>query len=337
MGQTKNRISYISQAQLIGCLLVILGHSIPLSWQIPNSIYVADTFLYTFHMPMFFFISGYLFVKTNSLERYSFSAYMIKRAKRLLIPYFVMTFIGFFPKLLLNSYFNNDTEFSINYILKAIFMPRENVWGHLWFLPTLLIISMFSFVFATIKKHSKPSFAVVTAALFVLSMLPKPTDWLGINDIIKFICYYALGMLFADTKAEEFICSKKKAWLLALFPIAVVLYAVPVKISILSGVRDKIVGIMMLVFVLVVSLFFDITDSKIGAFLTRKTYSIYILAWPFQAVAGIVVEQKLMLKYYITMPVVFLFGVGGATVTILIVDAVEKRLDKRIFSPIIGG
>ena len=65
MSKEEKRISYIAQAQLIGCLLVVLGHSIPLNWNVPNLIYNTDVFIYTFHMPLFFFISGFLFEKTN--------------------------------------------------------------------------------------------------------------------------------------------------------------------------------------------------------------------------------------------------------------------------------
>lgn len=74
-----DKIRFVTQAQLIGCLLVVLGHSIPLSWNVPSIIYNIDVFIYTFHMPLFFFISGYLFEKTASYSRYDFRAYVLKR------------------------------------------------------------------------------------------------------------------------------------------------------------------------------------------------------------------------------------------------------------------
>ena len=77
-------IPYIAQAQLIGCILVIIGHSIPLDWEIPNMIYTLDVFLYTFHMPLFFLMSGPLY----KADRYpSFILSLKKRIYSLLVPY----------------------------------------------------------------------------------------------------------------------------------------------------------------------------------------------------------------------------------------------------------
>ena len=93
----------------------------------------------------------------------------------------------------------------------------------------------------------------------------------------------------------------------------------------------------MLIFVLVISQLFDITDSQIGGFLTRKTYSMFILSWPFQSVVSIIFESKLGLAYYITMPVSFFVGIFGPIIAIISVDWFENKTKKKIISPIIGG
>lgn len=72
----KNRIDYIDIAKAIGILLMILGHCSV----IPYMPY--RHFIFTFHMPLFFILSGYFYKKKNikiSLKR---------DAKHLLIPYF---------------------------------------------------------------------------------------------------------------------------------------------------------------------------------------------------------------------------------------------------------
>ena len=165
----EKRISYIAQAQFIGCVLVILGHSIPLSWNIPSIIYNADVFLYTFHMPLFFFVSGYLFEKTNSANRYSFISYFGKRSKRLLLPYVMITLIGFIPKIFMNNFFGDESKISISYFIECFLVPRNNVWGHFWFLPTLLIISAFAFLFSKFNNSkANIGFGILVVLLFVL-------------------------------------------------------------------------------------------------------------------------------------------------------------------------
>ena len=82
---------------------------------------------------------------------------------------------------------------------------------------------------------------------------------------------------------------------------------------------------------------FDITNTKFGNFLTKKTYSIFILSWPFQSIVSLVFEKKLGLEYYITMPIAFVVGVIGPIIVIIAVDLIEEKIGKKIISPIIGG
>ena len=336
----QKKIAYIAQAQLIGCLLVILGHSIPLNWNVPVAVYVADKFLYTFHMPLFFFVSGYLFYKTKSEQRYTFGAYVKKRTYRLMLPYVSLTVVGLALKQLLSLLRHEDFLLTPMYILKAFFVPRQNVWGHFWFLPTLLLISFLSFAFAKLKNKSITAFTVLSVLLFVLPPFGEVTDWFAVNDILKYTCFYALGLLFADSKAERFFITGKKIKyiFLLLFPLAVSLFFwLQTKNNQLKTVKHEIIGIMMVMFVLALAQCFDITKTKAGKFLCNKTYSIFILSWPIQSVVSIVFEKAMGLPYYITMPIAFAAGIIGPIIVILIVDWIEKKIGKRILSPIIGG
>lgn len=76
----QKRIKWIDIAKVIGIYLVVLGH-LPVS----NKIY---TLIYSFHMPLFFFLSGLLF-KTGD------DKYLIKYIKKLLIGYSIYTLLTF--------------------------------------------------------------------------------------------------------------------------------------------------------------------------------------------------------------------------------------------------
>ena len=64
----------------VGLMLVVLGHT----QYVPADV---KGVIYTFHMPLFFFLSGYLWTDGN-IERYSFVACAKKKFKAFIIPYF---------------------------------------------------------------------------------------------------------------------------------------------------------------------------------------------------------------------------------------------------------
>ena len=80
MKDHSHRIEWIDAVKGFGIILVILGHM-----TIPE---LARRCIFSFHMPLFFFISGYLYG-----GKYSW-AWVIRKAKSLLIPYVVYGLIA---------------------------------------------------------------------------------------------------------------------------------------------------------------------------------------------------------------------------------------------------
>lgn len=65
------RCSYIDNLYTIGTVLVLVGHSHSSDWStFSGTIFEKIViFIYTFHMPLFFFIAGFLFVNSHSWEK----------------------------------------------------------------------------------------------------------------------------------------------------------------------------------------------------------------------------------------------------------------------------
>lgn len=78
------RIEYIDIFRAFGIILMVMGHVM-----FGRSF---DYFIHAFHMPMFFFVSGFLY-KNNDIP---FLMFLWKKAKSLLIPYYVFGFLHFF-------------------------------------------------------------------------------------------------------------------------------------------------------------------------------------------------------------------------------------------------
>lgn len=129
----------IDNLYALGTVLVVFGHSHSSDWSSFSGTILesAISFIYTFHMPLFFFIAGFLFMNSCSLERIGYGQWIKQKAQRLLIPYVVLSAVALVPKY----YVENQTFAGFaNYLIKAIFVPRIGVWGHFWFLPVLMLI-----------------------------------------------------------------------------------------------------------------------------------------------------------------------------------------------------
>lgn len=78
------RENWIDWAKALGILLVVMGHSVYASDDVTR-------FIFVIHMPLFFFISGYLFKTAKSWHEVS-----VSNVKTLLVPYIGFNIIGFF-------------------------------------------------------------------------------------------------------------------------------------------------------------------------------------------------------------------------------------------------
>lgn len=83
-------------------------------------------FIYSFHMPSFFFISGYL-LNLNELSQSTPRKLLSKYWQRLLFPWAIA--------LLVYSLYNSIEFFSINEFLNQLVHP----FYHLWYIPTLFV------------------------------------------------------------------------------------------------------------------------------------------------------------------------------------------------------
>jgi acyltransferase len=98
---TGKRILWIDYAKSICIYLVLLGHA--------HASQPVTDFIYTFHMPLFFFLSGCLF----SFEKHpNFKEFAIKRFKGLMVPYLWINLITYLFWLFAGRNFGEDATIS---------------------------------------------------------------------------------------------------------------------------------------------------------------------------------------------------------------------------------
>lgn len=121
-----NRVESIDGLKGIGILFMVLGHM--------HFGKMFNHYVYTFHMPLFFLISGYLYKKPELLMKA-----VGRKAKSLLIPYFSFG-IGYW--ILWFVLHGRETETPLEPFWALLFNGINGLVyeSALWFLPTLFMV-----------------------------------------------------------------------------------------------------------------------------------------------------------------------------------------------------
>ena len=132
------RIEYLDIAKGIGILLVVLGHN---DFEVISLF--AQRLIYSFHMPLFFFLSGY-FINTST----PFLDFIKKRFNALMKPYFFTIFLIYFTSV---SFEKMGFNMAITRTVKSLYGSGHYLdWVQLWFLPHLFVVSLYAFLFITV-------------------------------------------------------------------------------------------------------------------------------------------------------------------------------------------
>lgn len=205
---TKEKNRQIVLLTIFAMLLVVAGHSDITSDFKELWIY---KWAYSFHMPLFFFISGFLFALTMPNEKVSsekLRLFVKKKAVRLLIPFLFINTIIFFVKSSIikdNSIMQNPVEFTWASFLYSTFMSPV---GFMWFLPALFVIFLIVFVYRKLLILNKISdekyFLGILICIVIVTILdfylPK-IHFMQISQAIHYSTYFLLGLLYCDYKS----------------------------------------------------------------------------------------------------------------------------------------
>lgn len=157
----------------IALILMMLCHLV----DVPNGI---QRFIYSFHIPLFFIISGY-FAKNIEKEQ-SFRVYTLKNVKRLIIPY-VVTMLMLCAWGLIQTIAKQDSSCLIRHLL-TLLLSTSYEWysewglinvGPMWFLIALFwtreIFYGLQYAFQNLKNHKDECVLGVSVILSIISTI----------------------------------------------------------------------------------------------------------------------------------------------------------------------
>jgi len=176
--------------------MIVIGHFL-------NSDNFPKVVLYTFHVPLFFFISGYLFSPKKSI-----CVFLGEKVSRLMMPY------GFYAVLSIILYisFSNDGRSLTQSNIQHLFYWRGSVlWNApLWFLPALFEIMFASYFLCQPSmlwcgKNGRWLSVILLVIAGVMGVAigsrfleHSRGGLLGINKALLMLPYFSLGMSFGQ-------------------------------------------------------------------------------------------------------------------------------------------
>ncbi|MGN0153774.1 MAG: acyltransferase family protein [Lachnospiraceae bacterium] len=210
----------IDIAKGIGIILVVLGHC---------SIPPISTIIYLFHMPLFFFISGYLYNDNNSKDPYRFFK---KKFFGLYVPYAMCEIIftllrNFLLDVGIYSssyyYFNHYVEYlNLKELIITIFKDiclagREPLCGTLWFSVVLIFVNIMFLIISIFSEKMEIKLGIngeyirlflVFSLFFIGNIATKKGITIPrCNNSLVMLAVFYLGVIFH--KNEERIVYKK--------------------------------------------------------------------------------------------------------------------------------
>lgn len=180
----KKRIEWVDVLKGIAIILVVIGHN-------SDRDHLRFYWIYGFHMPLFFFLSGYVFHMKTGVD---FNTFVSKKFQSLIVPYIVFSGISIW---LYCTFINTSLQ-----VLKTFwFASRIEMGGEtpyntsLWFLPSLFLIEVYFFVLERniSNVYLKAALILATSVTgFMLTQksvaLPLSLDW-----SMYYLLYFVLG------------------------------------------------------------------------------------------------------------------------------------------------
>ena len=224
------RINWIDQAKGIGILLVVIGHM-----NIPQEL---SKIIFSFHMPLFFFISGYLYNE----KKYSvnFENVFYSKLKSLVWPF--ITFTIFY---LILSVFINQKSIIQSFDYVDFFKGNRSLNTPLWFLTALFSTEI---IFSQIIRFFNTRKAIFLILLIIIigffnAIFWRYTFFLNIDIALVTILFFLVGWLFKKYNWGKSIFKKGRT-LLYIIIAAIILLLTSLtneKINILENIYGNLI------------------------------------------------------------------------------------------------
>lgn len=324
------RIKFIAYLQVIGIILVVFGHSLHES-PTPYTELLVYEMLYSFHMPLFIFVSGFLMYMTSfacGREAPAIRNFFLKKVKRLLLPFFILSTITFIPRSLLSGFADDSISLTFTSYIRSFINTNEMVIPFFWFIETSFTLLIFTFVIIVICRKINLSdnvpmlMLLICFILFPFFQISSPSIF-SLDNTVRLCPYFILGCLYCK---YESVIDKYIPWTNPLFFVVVcslwaILYFTFKGTSLM--VLCSTAGIMMCVSVAQIFVKYGINCLE---HLVGTNYIIFLLSWYFNVASQQMLHSFTDFHWFIYTVISLITGIY---VPWLIYRYLESSADKK--------
>lgn len=188
---SNEQLIFINVLKSISCICVLIGHVIKgiikAGIDVSPILYHISVYVYLFHVPCFFFASGYLYANRtiNSISEYIH--FIIKKLIILGTPYFSCSIFYLFFSAILSSEMN--TSYAPNAVMTLWYEPMAQYWYLYALFEFLVIFPLIEVVFGRLNK------VWIVLVLALLAMFVD-TDIVCLSYIVEYTVFFELGAYF---------------------------------------------------------------------------------------------------------------------------------------------
>lgn len=313
----------MSFMQAFGIILVVAGHS---TYQLQQSGHMPAVrqWIYSFHMPLFFFISGYLLKYSNTRKGIQLSdmpvfgknGFITGKVRRLLVPYVIISSVAFIPKTMMSAIALRPVDMSVWSYLGMLLYPHTNVIGYFWFLPPLFLIFSFTLLAAKTKVNINDSLLIV--CLIAVSIVNPGTGFLGLDSALYNAVFFAAGYMFRKLMLETVVGRHSATAAAVTFTVSVALMYAPD-----TGIRYLLTSFNGILMSVALAHLYIAGKMRFLDHLDGATYTIYLLSWfPQVASQQILISLVPGITWHVTTALAFF---SGLYVPLMVHRWVRKR------------
>ncbi|MES9905678.1 MAG: acyltransferase [Sedimenticola sp.] len=270
----EHRRLWVDYAKAIGIILVVYGHvgrgvynaGIPIN---KSFFLLSDSIIYSFHMPLFFFLSGMFFCQ--SLLKRGPIKLLANKIDTVIYPYLLWSVIQGVVEVSLSPYTNGSVTYTDVFML--LYEPR----AQFWFLYALFMVFVVaSIIYAHLSNHYIFSVFVCSSLIYLIQKdIPSPFH---LNFITSNFAFFAFGVWFNRLGSLERLGSRKvfSAVLLAFILFQYVFHELLNLTYADKGIYSFILTVISLLFVVSLSIVFSRKPIAWIAFIGSSSMVIYL-------------------------------------------------------------